>query len=125
MPANHHHSSHQLALELAASDPFRQFFPEGGRNSPVLPPEAYAQMLFGLGGTEITAMLKVYPHVLEDADAILEWAKGTLLTLYLDCLPEPYRAQFVERYRDELRRRFPQKPVFYGFKRILLSALRR
>jgi trans-aconitate 2-methyltransferase len=125
LPANHDHPSHRLALELATSEPFRQFFPEGGRDSPVLPPEAYAQMLFDLGGTEITAMLKVYSHVLEDADAILEWVKGTLLTFYLERLPKPYRAQFVERYHHELRRRFRQKPVFYGFKRILLSALRR
>lgn len=125
MPANHDHPSHLLALELAQAQPFREFFPQGGRESPVLLPETYAQMFFDLGGSEITAMLKIYPHVLADADAILEWVKGTLLTYYQEHLPAELQALFLEQYRRRLNKVFPQKPVFYGFKRVLLSVARR
>ncbi|WP_276955217.1 methyltransferase domain-containing protein [Allomeiothermus silvanus] len=122
MPANHDHPSHRLARELAESAEFAAYFPEGGRQSPVLPPEAYAEMLFGLGGEDLTVLLKVYPHVLADADAIVEWVKGTLLTAYLERLPPPEQEKFLGRYRTRLRELFPQKPVFYGFKRILMAA---
>ena len=124
MPSNYDHPSHFLAQQIAESGPFKRFFPEGRREPPVLPPETYAGMFFDLGGSEITAMLKVYPHVLADADAILEWVKGTLLTYYSERLPGGDRWRFLERYRLELNRIFPQKPVFYGFKRVLLSAIR-
>lgn len=91
----------------------------------MLPPETYAGMFFGLGGLEIIALLKVYPHVLADADAILEWVKGTLLTHYLERLPQEHKTRFLEQYWLKLNRIFPQKPVFYGFKRVLLWATHR
>ncbi|PZA06158.1 MULTISPECIES: methyltransferase domain-containing protein [unclassified Meiothermus] len=122
MPANHDHPSHRLARELAESAEFAAYFPEGGRQSPVLPPEDYARMLFGLGGENLTVLLKVYPHVLADAEAMVEWVKGTLLTAYLEPLPPSAQERFLEGYRARLRELFPRKPVFYGFKRILFSA---
>lgn len=87
----------------------------------MLPPEAYAEMLFGLGGEDLTVLLKVYPHILADAEAMVEWVKGTLLTAYLEPLPPPAQERFLGSYRTRLRELFPQKPVFYGFKRILFS----
>lgn len=122
MPANHLHPSHLLALELVEAEPFRAFFPEGGRKPSVLPVEDYAQKLFDLGGTQISAFMKVYPHVLDDASSIVEWVKGTLLVPYLERLPEGYKPKFLEVYTQNLRKRFPQKPVFYGFKRVLFAA---
>lgn len=122
MPANHDHVSHQIARELSQTEPFKPFFPQGGRQSPVLSIEQYAQMLFDLGGTAITVLLKVYPHVLEDGDAILEWVRGTLLVPYMEKLPQGHKDMFLEHYRNRIRAQFPQKPVFYGFKRVLLAA---
>lgn len=124
MPANHDHISHTIARELSQTEPFKPYFPEGGRQSPLLMVEQYAQMLFDLGGTHITALLKVYPHVLEDADAILEWVRGTLLVPYMERLPEAYKDMFLQHYRSRIRQYFPQKPVFYGFKRVLFAASR-
>ena len=121
MPANHDHISHKLAAELAETA-FRQYFPEGGRKSPVLPVEEYAQMFFELGGDNITAMFKVYPHILKDSNAVLEWVKGTLLTTYLERIPTEVHADFLSQYRQRLAAELPQKPLFYGFKRVLLAA---
>ncbi len=122
MPANHDHPSYRLAGELVETEPFCRFFPLGARISPVLPIEDYAQMFFDLGGSQITALMKLYPHVLEDANAIVEWVKGTLLLPYLEQLPAEYQAQFLAAYARRLSEQFPQKPLFFGFKRVLLAA---
>lgn len=124
MPANHDHPSHVLAREIVQLEPFKAYFPQGGRKPSVLPIEDYAQMLFDLGGQKITAFLKVYPHVLADSDGIVEWVKGTLLVPYMEKLPESLKGEFLSLYRDRLREQFPQKPVFYGFKRVLFAATR-
>lgn len=122
MPTNHDHPSHLLARELAEGEPFRAFFPEGGRKPPVLPVEDYAEMLYDLGAVQITALMKVYPHVLEDASSIVEWVKGTLLVPYLERLPAEYVSEFLSLYTRQLSKQLPQKPVFYGFMRVLFAA---
>lgn len=86
MPANHDHPTHAFLRELAEEEPFAPFFPRGGRHSPVLAVEAYAELLYCLGATDIAVFLKVYPHVLEDADALVEWTKGTAMLPYLEAL---------------------------------------
>ncbi|MCX7782574.1 MAG: methyltransferase domain-containing protein [Meiothermus sp.] len=122
MPANHDHPSYRLVRELVETEPFCTFFPGGARISPVLPIEDYAQMLFDLGGTQITAWMKVYPHVLEGADAMVEWVRGTLLLPYLEQLSAEHKRRFLALYTERLNELFPQKPVFFGFKRVLLAA---
>src|SRR6266540_2506697 len=47
---------------------------------------AYAEILYAHGVTDLTVFEKVYPHVLADADAVLEWGKGTALLPYLERL---------------------------------------
>jgi len=122
MPANHDHFTHVTIAELAQEEPFRGALHGWSRTSPVLPVERYAEILHACGATHITAILKVYPHVLESADALLEWTKGTTMVPYLERLPAEMHDEFLARYRERLRQRFPQRPVFYGFKRILFAA---
>ena len=112
MPYNFDHPSHLAAVKVARTlgQPVRQF--------PMLPVEAYAQLLYELGASESEVVLKVYPHILADADAIVEWTKGTLLTAYTTT------DEFLEAYRAEVRRTCPGSPVFYGFKRLLLTAIK-
>lgn len=81
-------------------------------------------MLFDLGGTQMTVFLRVYPHELHDAGAIVEWVKGTLLVPYLERLPAEYKSRFLDIYTEQLSEQLPQKPVFYGFKRVLFAATR-
>jgi trans-aconitate 2-methyltransferase len=128
MPRNHDHPSHQIARELAQHE-FADYFPmQQGNPSErfgyVLPIERYAEILFSLGGSEIIAFMKVYPHILENSDAIVEWTKGTLLVPFMEQLPPEERPKFLELYRDRLRDMLPECPVFYGFKRILFSAIK-
>jgi trans-aconitate 2-methyltransferase len=124
MPSNHDHVTHRLVVDLAGREPFRTTLQGWSRKSPVLKIEQYADLLYAQGGQGITVLEKVYPHVLENANALADWTSGTLLVPYLERLNGDTREQFMAEYRSELRQAFPQTPVFYGFKRTLFAASR-
>jgi trans-aconitate 2-methyltransferase len=124
LPSNHDHISHRLIAATASEEPFRTALDGWTRHSPVLSIEAYAELLYRSGASEITVFEKIYPHVLADADAVADWTSGTALVPYMERLPEPLRAPFMERYRTQLRTAMPGSPVFYGFRRILAAATR-
>ena len=84
----------------------------------------YARILYKAGLEDLTVYEKVYPHVLADADAVLEWAKGTALLPYLDRLPPAQHAPFLDEVLRRLRARHPEKPVFFPFRRIIFYARR-
>ncbi len=124
MPSNHTHPTHTLIAEIAGQEPFREALDGWTRRSPVLSLESYAKMLYDHGGKDLVVFEKIYPHVLENADALADWTSGTALVPYFERLGTELSARFMERYRQALRQRFPEQPVFYGFKRILFSARR-
>jgi len=124
LPSNHGHPSHTLIRELAAAEPFRAALGGWVRAIAVLPLDEYATLLHTAGAEDIVAIEKAYPHVLPDADAIADWTSGTALVPYFERLPTDLRPVFDEQYRARLRALFPQSPVFYPFRRILLSATR-
>jgi len=122
LPANHEHPSQRLARDTARSEPFGIALDGWIRDPQALAVEAYAELLYAGGGSEITALAKVYPHVLEDAGAIADWMRGTALVPYLERLPDELHDRFLEEYGKRLAERFPGRPVFFGFKRILFAA---
>lgn len=121
-PSNHHHPTHAIVREMAGEEPYRTALGGFVRWAPVLSIEAYADMLYQCGADDITIFEKVYPHVMENSDAMVEWTKGTLLIPYLERLPDAMREVFLDDYRARLRQIFPGNPVFYGFRRILFAA---
>ncbi len=124
LPSNHTHPTHQLILETAQEEPFATALNGWVRHSPTLSIDAYAELLYTHGGTHLTVFEKIYPHVLQDADALADWTSGTTLVPYFERLSEEMRQHFLARYRAKLRARFPGSPVFYGFRRILFAATR-
>ncbi|HEX8774950.1 MAG TPA: methyltransferase domain-containing protein [Pyrinomonadaceae bacterium] len=124
IPSNHGHATHTLISEIAGEEPFRHALDGWARHSPVLPIEAYAELLYAEGAEEIFVFEKVYPHVLESADALADWTSGTALVPYFDRLPQALHEPFMLRYRERLRALWPNRPVFYGFKRTLFAATR-
>ncbi len=122
LPSNHNSFAHQAILQIAAEQPFRDALNGWVRPFPVLPLDQYAELLYASGGRNLTVFEKVYPHVLENAEAVRDWTRGTALVPYLERLPEPLHAQFLARYTDRLRDHFPGSPVFYGFRRTLFAA---
>ncbi|MDV6375237.1 methyltransferase domain-containing protein [Deinococcus arenicola] len=126
VPANHDHASHRLLSETA--DSFRaelggytRFGTVHG-SSPVLTPAAYAETLDGLGATEITAISKVYPVVLDGAAGLLDWTRGTALVPYLSRLGEEDGRRFEAAYLTRLTNAFPGERMYYAFTRILFVA---
>ncbi len=124
MPSNHTHRTHRLIAELAQTRRFRTALNGWLRQPQVLPIDRYAEILYASGGESIVVFEKIYPHVLDNADALVEWTKGTALVPYLERLPGDLAEQFLEEYRARLRDDFPGSPVFYGFRRTLFAATR-
>jgi trans-aconitate 2-methyltransferase len=123
VPSNHTHISHRAILEIAAREPFRGALDGWVRLPPVLPIDEYAGLLFDAGAQDIVVFEKVYPHVLESAQAVVDWISGTALVPYFERLPEGLHADFLAAILDRLQTDWPQGPVFYPFKRTLFSAV--
>jgi trans-aconitate 2-methyltransferase len=123
VPSNHTHITHRLITETARQEPFRSSLQGFVRISPVLAHDEYAQLLFDLGAEKILVFEKVYAHVLENAEAVVEWVSGTALVPYFERLG-PEKEAFLDIIREKFRAALPGSPVFYPFKRILFSARR-
>jgi len=122
VPANHDHPSHLVAERVAGEEPFREGLGGYVRQSPVLEPERYAELLHRLGYGTQHVRLQVYLHVLPEPEAVVDWVKGTLLTDYRRRLPEDAYGAFLARYRALLISELPdERPYPFTFKRILLS----
>ena len=59
-----------------------------------------------------------------DADALVDWMSGTALVPYMERLPAELHEPFMDAYRELVRERFPESPVFFGFRRVLFVASR-
>jgi trans-aconitate 2-methyltransferase len=121
-PSNHGHATHLLIREIAGEEPFRAALSGFSRSSPVLGIDAYARLLHEAGGRDLVVFEKVYPHVLQGADALADWTSGAALVPYFERLPPAMHAAFMSRYRERLRAAFPGESVFYGFRRTLFAA---
>ncbi|AQX11459.1 trans-aconitate methyltransferase [Elizabethkingia meningoseptica] len=121
IPSNHDHLTHRFIRELASESPYREALNSWVRPLTVLKIEDYGKLFFENGLKEICVFEKIYPHILQNADALYEWTSGTALIPYMEKLPEDLAQQFKEEYVSRLRKAFPESPVFYPFKRILMS----
>jgi trans-aconitate 2-methyltransferase len=124
IPSNHHHLTHLLIVETATGEPYAGALGGWTRTAPVLAIDQYASMLHRSGAADITVFEKVYAHVLADADAMVDWTRGTALVPYIERLPEDLRERFLDRYREKVRAAFPERPVLYPFRRTLFAARR-
>jgi trans-aconitate 2-methyltransferase len=121
VPANHDHPSHLVAERVAGEEPFREALGGYVRRTPVLAPEAYAELLHRLGYGSQRVRLQVYLHVLPGPEGVVDWVKGTLLTDYRRRLSESAYDEFLARYRALLISELPaERPYPFAFKRILL-----
>jgi len=121
VPSNHNHISHQIYRETAREEPFKSILKGFQRYAPVLTIDDYASLFFACGAEKIVVFEKVYPHVLEDSDAVVEWISGTALVPYFERLGE-HKEEFVNVLRTKMSAALPKTPVFYPFRRTLFSA---
>jgi len=121
VPSNHNHISHQIYRETASEEIFKFILNGFQRYAPVLSIDDYARLLFNCGAENIVVFEKVYAHVLENADAVVEWISGTALVPYFERLGE-HKDEFVNSIREKMRAAMPDSPVFYPFRRTFFSA---
>ena len=120
VPSNHNFIVHQLLSKVAEMEPYKKEFKAWVREYPVLKIEEYAKILYDNNGKDINVFEKVYPHVMENSDAVFEWASGTAIIPFLEKLPEGLRENYKADYKAELKKVFPGSPVFYPFKRTFI-----
>lgn len=123
LPSNSNHPAMSAIRYVAAEEPFVSALHGWHQPLHVLAIDQYADILYKEGGKEITVFEKVYPHILPDIDALAQWTSATAMLPYLEKLNEPMKQEFLSRYKEVLKERFTTTPIFFGFKRILFSAV--
>jgi trans-aconitate 2-methyltransferase len=118
MPANFDALPHQLMRELT---PVGVLVREWHAHEP----QYYYDLL-----TPYAARLDIwqteYQHVMRDADAIVEWYKGTGLRPFLEAIQtEAARDEFLKNYTERIREAYPRMKdgnVLFPFKRLFVVA---
>jgi trans-aconitate 2-methyltransferase len=128
VPANADAPTHLVAARVAQEEPFASAAAGLGGDpvaENVLPPEAYARLLWALGLRGLQVRLVVYPHELASSADVVEWVKGTTLTRFRQALPGDLYEQFEARYREVLLADIGHhEPYLFPFTRILFAARR-
>ena len=107
MPDNLTEPTHRLMQETALSGPWSERFTGGKGKRPLLPnPDAYMNALTPLSA-RVDLWHTIYYHPLANAEAIVEWVKGTGLRPWLDLLEEKDRPAYLEAYTDAIRKAYP------------------
>jgi trans-aconitate 2-methyltransferase len=102
MPRNFDEPSHRLMRETPGPWHERFMSAKGAvrRSSPVATPAFYYDLL-APHASRVDLWQTSYEQVMPDAEAIVEWVKGTGLMPYLEALSDDAeRARYVDAYRD-------------------------
>jgi trans-aconitate 2-methyltransferase len=131
MPINFEEPSHRLMRETEpdSSTPFASWV-ERLRDvrelHRVAEPEFYYDLL-APHAARVDIWQTNYQQVMPDANAIVEWVKGTGLRPYLAALPEAERAHYLERYTAGIERAYPARADgrrLFKFPRLFVVAQR-
>lgn len=107
MPDNVDQPTHVLMEETARSAAFADAFAGRTiRRNPLPAPSVYVERL-SQHAPHVEVWHTIYYHRLANAEAIVEWVKGTGLRPYLDALPPERRDAFSSAYTDRIREAYP------------------
>lgn len=124
MPDNMAEPSHRLMREVAAHHGLSSA--QVSSRADVLAPELYYDLL-SHAAVSIDIWRTRYEHVMPDADAIVEWVKGTGLRPYVEALQGEARAAFVHDYAREIATAYPPRADgrrLFSFPRLFMVATR-
>jgi len=128
MPDNLDEPSHASMRDLAEDPRFSKFYANGSqRRDPLPPPAAYLDRLTAKS-IKIDVWHTIYYHRLANAEAIVEWVKGTGLRPYLDVLPPDARETYLSAYLERIRDAYPPLAdgrVLLKFPRLFVVAVKR
>ncbi len=130
MPKNHEAPSHTLMADVARSGPWAELLVPLMREAPVWSAASYYDLL-ATQARSIDIWESQYIHILEGADPVFEWVRGTALKPLLDALEGSqkahWRAEFIDDYKQRLRQAYPQRSdgrTLFSFRRLFLIAVR-
>lgn len=124
MPRNFSAPSHLLIADTVHSGPWRERLLPLLRPVPVEAPPFYYRLLEPLAQS-LTIWETEYLHVLQGADPVKEWVKGTWLNPLLSALEPPQRGEFESAYAERLRLAYPPLPsgvTLFPFRRLFIIA---
>jgi trans-aconitate 2-methyltransferase len=124
MPRNHDQPSHRAIAAAAEAGPWHERLRPLLRPSPVSSAAAYHAIL-APQAARIDIWETTYLHVLDDANPVAEWVKGTALSPLLEALEDRQRAEFEACYRALVAESYPPDPqgrTLFAFRRLFLVA---
>lgn len=125
VPAVADQPNHALVFEVSREPQFADAFgPDGPPSDPVLSvlkPEEYATLLDEIGFEHQHVRLQVYAHRLASTDEVVEWTKGSTLTVLRRVMAPGAYNRLVARFTERVFETYgDRRPCFFPFKRILL-----
>jgi len=124
MPTMHESPLRRLQYEVAANGPWAVALAEIGSAPPILPAEAYWDLLRPHCRT-LDIWETTYLHALHGENAVAAWASGSSLRPFLDALAPEMRAAFLGAYAEALRPVYPPRPdgtTLLPFRRLFIVA---
>ncbi|HYE51736.1 MAG TPA: methyltransferase domain-containing protein [Azospirillaceae bacterium] len=124
MPRNFASPSHALIRRVAAEGPWAERLAPALREAPVHEPAAYHRWL-APHAAHVDVWETEYLHLLDGADPVLEWTRGTALLPVQETLEPAEFAEFLARYRDLLRAAYPPERdgrTLFPFRRLFIVA---
>ena len=126
MPCNYHTHQNRIPRELAASPKWRRWFPEGRAQEWFsYEPDFYYDLLAPLA-SRLDIWTSEYLQPMADAEAIVDWYKGTGLRPYLEAIgDDAERRRFLSEYLARLRPHYPARAsggVLFAFRRVFIVA---
>jgi trans-aconitate 2-methyltransferase len=127
MPDNLQEPSHLAMEETAREGPWAQrFAARNPKRDPLPPPAAYFDRL-APKSKRIDVWHTIYNHPMANADAVVEWMKGTGLRPYLEVAGPAEAEAFTAAYRARIARLYAPMAdgrVLFRFPRLFLMAVR-
>jgi trans-aconitate 2-methyltransferase len=122
IPAHQRSHLHQAMLEIATDSRWAHHLEHANIALSLETPQFYYDNL--LPATKIELWQTAYQHVLENAESILEWIRGTGLRPFLEALPtQDMRQEFEVRLLERVREAYPPQrdgKVLFEFNRLFM-----
>ncbi len=126
MPKNFSAPSHTSIADTVREGPWRERLAPFQREQPVAEPSYYYDLISQMSSS-IDMWETTYMHILEGANPVVEWTKGTMLRPLLDNLNNEEAEAFLKLYTEKVAKAYPHSTngkTVLPFKRLFIIAVK-